>query len=159
MSRHLLHGACHCGRLALVFETDQAPAALTPRACDCRFCRKHGAAWVSDPVGALCITAREMDGWGEYRQGSGAARFLLCRDCGVLVAVIFAYQGRVYGAANATCLEDATTLGATVAASPQRLSPAEKVARWRQRWIPDVRLPFEDEDTDVQTPRTPEPES
>ena len=144
MTRAVLRGGCHCGRLGLAFETAQTAASLVPRACDCSFCRKHGAAWVSDPDGALTLTAREMDGWGEYRQGSETARFLLCRDCGVLVAVVFAHEGRVYGAANATCLEDAAMLGSTVAASPQRLSPMEKVARWQQLWIPDVHLPFED---------------
>jgi hypothetical protein len=144
MSRSTLRGGCHCGRLTLAFETAQAPATLVPRACDCSFCRKHGAAWVSDPAGTLAIAAREMDGWGEYRQGSERARFLLCHDCGVLVAVVFAQDGRVFGAVNAVCLEPADTLDAALPASPQRLSPGEKTTRWRQLWTPDVRLPFED---------------
>ena len=77
-----LHGRCHCGRLRVEFGTGQAPAKIVPRACDCSFCRKHGAAYVSDPPDAF-DPARGAHAMREYRQGSDTARFLMCSDCGV----------------------------------------------------------------------------
>lgn len=136
----VLHGGCHCGRLALAFTTALDPADVHPRACDCSFCQKHGATWVSDRGGRLEISTRDGSAAHAYRQGSDTARFLLCGQCGVLVAVVFDDAGQVYGAANATCLDDAG-FGQSVVASPQQLNPAEKVSRWRGLWIPDVVLP------------------
>ena len=74
-----------------------------------------------------------------YRQGSLAAQFLLCGDCGVLVAVVFEDGARTYAAVNARCLEVRDGFAPVVPASPQRLEPDEKTARWRQLWIADVR--------------------
>ena len=135
-----LPGGCHCGRLSVEFSTAQKPAALHPRACDCSFCRKHGAAWISDPAGALSVSARGAATLREYRQGSEAARFLLCAHCGVLVAVVYEQDARIHGAVNAGCLDGEPGLADAVPASPQRLSAEEKISRWLQVWVPDVVL-------------------
>ena len=128
-----LRGGCHCGKLGVAFSTVLAPEALQPRACDCAFCMKHGAAWLSDPAGALAIEATEAP--REYRQGSGNARFLLCGDCGVLVAVVNDEEP-LRGAVNARCLSGAPTFGEAVRVSPQALPAEDKRARWRQVWTP-----------------------
>jgi len=135
-----LPGSCHCGRLHVEFSTGQAPVSLVPRACDCSFCQKHGAAYISDPAGRLSISETDAGALREYRQGSNAAQFLICGHCGVLVAVIFRQGSRIYGAANAGCLDGDVGIGAPVAASPQTLSPDEKISRWLQMWVPDVVL-------------------
>lgn len=135
----IFHGSCHCRRLRIEFSTDRNPADFTPRACDCSFCRKHGAAYVSDPAGRLSITARQGV-LRKYRQGSDTADFLLCGQCGVLVAVSFEHDNRVYGAVNIGCLDGDTGFMAPAPASPQLLDADEKVSRWSQLWIPDVEL-------------------
>lgn len=134
-----LRGGCHCGGLNVEFSTALAPDAIAPRACDCSFCRKHGAAWVSDPAGRFTLTVRGEPPL-EYRQGSGTARFLLCRRCGVLVAVTHAHAERVYAAVNTTCLDGDPEFGAPLPVSPQKLGAEEKTARWRELWVPDVRI-------------------
>lgn len=133
-----LRGSCHCRRLRVEFSTGQEPASIVPRACDCSFCRKHGAAYISDPAGRMSVTENEPAATREYRQGSNAARFLLCGYCGVLVAVVFEYEARLYGIANAGCLDGQAGLANPVPASPQILSPQEKVSRWVKLWVPDV---------------------
>ncbi|NUS38310.1 MAG: aldehyde-activating protein [Lysobacter sp.] len=127
-----LRGGCHCGKLTVSFSATQAAGALHPRTCDCAFCTKHGAAWLSDPNGTLAIDASAV--LREYRQGSGSARFLLCGDCGVLAAVVDDAVP-LRGAVNARCLEG-ISLGEETRVSPQQLSPDEKRARWRQLWTP-----------------------
>lgn len=135
-----LHGSCHCGRLRVEFSTGLDAASIVPRACDCSFCQKHGAAYISDPAGRMSVTESEPGAMREYRQGSDAARFLLCGRCGVLVAVVFEHEARLYGVANAGCLDGRFVLANPVPASPQRLAPEEKVSRWVELWVPDVML-------------------
>jgi hypothetical protein len=135
-----LHGSCHCGCLGVEFSTAQNPAAISPRACDCSFCRKHGAAYISDPAGKLSVSEIAAGTMRKYRQGSDTARFLMCGHCGVLVAVVLEYDSRIYGAANVGCFDGETGLGDSVPASPQHLSPEEKVSRWVKLWVPDVVL-------------------
>ena len=113
---------------------------MKPRACDCSFCQKHGAAYVSDPAGRLCISVETADALRRYRQGSNAAEFLFCGHCGILVAVIFEHAAGTYGAVNARCLDAAARLGQSVSASPQQLSAGDKVDRWLRLWIPNVEL-------------------
>lgn len=135
-----LRGSCHCGRLRVEFSTDQDAASIVPRACDCSFCQKHGAAYISDPAGRMSIMESEPGATRVYRQGSNAAQFLLCSHCGVLVAVVLEHEARRYGVANAGCLDGHAGLASSVPASPQTLTPEEKLSRWVKLWVPDVVL-------------------
>jgi len=122
------HGGCHCGAVRFVLETQHPLPAFAPRACDCDFCTRHRAAWVSDAMGNLRIT-----GAGElrrYRQGSGQAEFLFCGNCGVLVAVTCTgSDGTLRGAANRNGFDERGLFAIDVTASPQQLAPDEKLAR------------------------------
>ncbi len=129
-------GGCHCGALRFEFSTRQSLAAFVPRACDCDFCTRHRAAWVSDAAGSLRIDA---DGarLRRYRQGSGQADFLLCAECGVLVAVMARTDdGRLLGAANRNAFDDRGAFGGETTVSPQQLGPEAKLSRWSQLWTP-----------------------
>lgn len=100
----------------------------------------HGAAYVSDPAGGLSISENEPGALRVYRQGSRRAQFLLCANCGVLVAVVMEEAARLYGAANAACMDGRQAFAPPVPVSPQLLGPAEKVSRWQQAWVADVLL-------------------
>jgi hypothetical protein len=133
----VLKGGCHCGKVRVELATSIRPADFRPRACDCSFCTKHGAAYVSDPAGRLRITGSAS--LTDYRQGSGTARMLLCRACGVLVAAVLEEDGRRYGTVNAQCLEG-VAFGAPQTVSPQKLEVGDKKARWTRLWTPDVEI-------------------
>ena len=66
-------GGCHCGNIGVELQLTRAPDSYSPRACGCDFCRKHGAAYVSDPDGALHMRIADPAQAGRYRQGSGQA--------------------------------------------------------------------------------------
>ncbi|RDZ29170.1 GFA family protein [Lysobacter silvisoli] len=135
---NLLPGGCHCGAVRLEFATALTPQDTAPRACDCDFCRKHGAAYVSDPTGRLRIRVADAAGLLAYRQGSEAALFRLCARCGVLVAVTYEQDGRLYAAVNATALDRRDAFLPAVDASPQLLSREQKIERWTRLWVGDV---------------------
>lgn len=129
-------GGCHCGAVRWTFATRQALGQFAPRACDCDFCRRHGAAWVSDAQGLLHVHGDEAR-LRRYRQGSGQAEFLSCAECGVLVAVVCNDEsGVLRGAVNRNAFDERHLLGAEVVASPRRLEPAAKLSRWSQLWTP-----------------------
>ncbi len=133
-----LTGSCHCGTIEITIGLPKPPADYRPRACDCSFCTKHGAAYVSDPAGRLGIVVNERGQAHEYSQGSGSARMLLCRKCGVQMAGLYRDGPRLFAAINVRMIDGAATFGDSQAASPRKLSPAEKVARWKSLWFADV---------------------
>lgn len=134
-----LAGGCHCSNISVSVELTRAASSYSPRACDCELCRRHGAAWVSDPQGSLLIHVRDQRDTGRYRQGAGIAEMLLCRNCGVLVAAL--WQGpHLLGVVNANALEARDTLAAAEPVSPKSLSAEAKMNRWQKIWFADVRL-------------------
>jgi hypothetical protein len=134
-----LGGGCHCGNIAVSVELTRAPGTYHPRACDCDFCRKHGAAWVSDPRGSLLIQLREERDVGRYTQGAGIAEMILCRTCGVLIAALWR-EPRLYGVVNASVLDARDAFAAVQAVAPKELPPDEKRKRWQSLWFSEVTL-------------------
>ena len=132
-----LEGGCHCGNITVRVELERPPAAYAPRACDCEFCRKHGAAWVSDPQGSLLFQIRDEADAGRYAQGDRLAEMLLCRNCGVLVSALWREQ-RLYGVVNANALAQRGAFADTKPVSPRTLSADAKRSRWQSVWFANV---------------------
>jgi hypothetical protein len=137
MSAERLTGGCHCGNISVAVELTRAPDTYHPRACDCDFCRRHGAAWVSDPQGSLLIRIADERDASRYLQGAGIAEMLLCRRCGVLVAALWPGQ-RLHGVVNATALAAREAFAAAQPVSPKQLSPEQKTSRWQSLWFANV---------------------
>jgi hypothetical protein len=134
-----LAGGCHCGNIALSVKLTRDPGTYSPRACDCEFCRKHGAGWVSDPQGSLSIRIRDERDAGRYCQGDRLAEMLLCRRCGVLVGATWREQ-RLYGVVNVSALDERAAFAAAQPVSPRTLAAEAKTSRWQSIWFADVTL-------------------
>lgn len=139
---HSLSGGCHCGNLEVTIELSAPSGTFSPRACDCDFCVKHGAAYISDPKGSLRIRIKDKDQVSIYRQGSGTAEFLICRNCGVLVSVIYQSEGRVFGTVNVSALDRTAHFGERTVVSPKVLPANEKTERWKNLWFGQVTLEY-----------------
>lgn len=133
-------GSCHCGNICLAMYLAGDPSAYTPRACDCDFCHKHAAAYLSDPEGKLAITIKDRNYAGRYRQGSSTAEFLLCTRCGVLIGVCYATDEKLYGAVNVKTLDEPGLFGAETSVSPKLLGTSDKIARWKAAWFANVSI-------------------
>lgn len=133
-----LSGGCHCGRLAMDIQLSREPGTFRPRACDCNFCRLHGAAYISDPEGSIRFRIKDKQALTTYQQGSKQAEFLLCGHCGVVLGVLYRDAGRLYAAANANAVDAAAGFGLDQPMSPQALSAEEKARRWRDLWFSRV---------------------
>lgn len=135
-----LNGKCYCGNIHLTVTLSREPSAVNPRACDCDFCQKHGAAYVSDPRGSLDIRIGDEREVSRLQQGSETADMLLCRRCGVLVAALYRDADRLFGTLNVKALDCRAAFGAQVPVSPKSLAAEEKTKRWRDLWFQDVRV-------------------
>jgi hypothetical protein len=133
-----LSGGCHCGNIQMELELARTPETYNPRACDCDFCTKHSATYLSDPKGSLVIRIKDESHVGRYRQGSGQAEFLICTNCGVLVGVLYQSEGRLYGAANAKAIQGGKGFGPEQPVSPKTLSADAKASRWLDVWFSRV---------------------
>lgn len=71
-------GGCHCGRVA--FEVEGEPERLVE--CNCSVCVAKGFLhWIVDRARFQLLTPWEE--LAEYRFGTGVARHLFCRTCGI----------------------------------------------------------------------------
>ena len=133
-------GGCYCGNIRLTVSLSRDLSTYTPRACDCDFCRKHAAAYVSDPAGSLHIRVTDERELSRFRQGSNTAEMLLCRQCGVLVGALYKEADGLFGTVNAQALESRASFGVEQSVSPKALAADRKVQRWREIWFPRVVL-------------------
>ena len=129
-------GGCHCGALRIVFSTRKDPATLPLHACQCSFCRKHGARSVADPEGLLSLKLVEPEQVNRYRFGLQTADFYLCNRCGVYVAAVSRSDpGTAMAIVSALDDRDAFTMPAEPATYDQE-SADDRRARRAHSWTP-----------------------
>lgn len=122
-------GACHCGALEFSFETAVAPRHWPVQACQCAFCRGHGAATSADPKGTVRFNYAYPDRLRRYRFALRTADYLVCRECGMyLGAVMMTGVGAV-----------ATVNVHTLRERPRSLSPAQPVTGYRNESLEERR--------------------
>jgi hypothetical protein len=137
---HKLNGQCHCGNINLDMRLSLPSSSIQVRVCDCDFCRKHGAGFISDVHGSLLIRTKDASQLGKYQQGNSVADFLFCKKCGVFVAVTYQSDGHLYSAVNFKTISEDVIFGDAIPVSPKLLSVSEKIDRWKNNWFCDVSI-------------------
>ncbi len=132
-------GACYCGAISHVYSTELPVSSWSLRACQCAFCRAHGATSASDPGGTLVFGFAEPEEVNRYRFARKTADFLICRRCGIYIRAIIATVNGAYGIANLNALlQTLDGLGEPEAACYDAESFAGRVRRREDRWTPVV---------------------
>lgn len=72
-------GGCHCGRVRFTVRFPDPPELLD---CNCSVCSKTGFLHLIAGGGDFTLL-RGADELAEYRFGTGTARHLFCRHCGI----------------------------------------------------------------------------
>jgi len=127
-------GSCHCGDLAVEYQTALEPADWPLRECQCSFCRKHAMLSTSDPNGEVRLLVQSPESLRRYRFATGVTDFLICARCGVYVGATVKNDG--WMVLNGRAMSCASDLLAR-AAEPRvfdRESADERVARRVQMW-------------------------
>ncbi len=135
-------GRCHCSALGYTYRPSQPPSRWSVRACQCRFCRAHGALSTSDPAGSLAFEVNDPARLVRYRFGLRTADFLLCSECGVYVGAVLEDGSAAFGIINTRTLEpQPDDMAAVGAISYEGEDEAGRAARRVQRWTPVSRWP------------------
>lgn len=137
MPRRAYEGSCHCGALEFTFETAVVPRQWELRACQCSFCRGHGAISASDPKGLVQFRYVHPEHLRRYRFGLRTADFLVCKECGTYVGAVMITGAGNVAIVNVNALKEAPrTLGKPKRADYKGESLEERRARRRERWTP-----------------------
>lgn len=128
---------CHCGALTARYQTAKTPAEWSIRACQCSFCRAHGAVSTSDPAGTLRFSCSPPDLLQRYRFETGSADFLICRGCGVYLGAQTTRDGKRFGVLNVlTVIPAPAGLPATVPMTYDGETDDARLSRRKGRWTP-----------------------
>lgn len=133
-----LAGHCHCGAIRVELEPGRPVGDLALRACQCGFCRRHGARTTSDPKSVLHIEAAP-GALERYRFGRRVAEILLCADCGCYIASTIEADGRLLATLNVTGVDLPAFAGRV--AEPAHYddeTDEARLARRKARWTPTV---------------------
>jgi len=125
-----------------VLETEQDPRELPLRACDCSFCRRHGARTTSDPAGRARVGIEDPSLVSRYVFGLRTAEMVVCARCGVYCAAMMREGDKAWAVLNANLFRDAAP---AFDRPPHSMSyegetADERIARRKRLWTP-VELP------------------
>jgi hypothetical protein len=132
-------GSCHCGEIGFRYHTAQPPGEWSIRACQCSFCRAHGALSTSDPAGKIEFRGSGTGALSRYRFGLHVTEFLLCRKCGVYIGAVMEAPNGVFGIINVNALRpQPTTIAGTMPMEYGSESAEQRMSRREKRWSPVV---------------------
>lgn len=130
-------GGCHCGAIGVELHIDGAPEQMILGACQCSFCRKHNARAFSHPRAAVALTAHAPNQVQHYAFGLHTAQQILCRRCGVYIAMLLRDGADLYSVLNIDTLKARAEFTGPL---EPRVYDAEdagaRIARRKARWTP-----------------------
>jgi len=130
-------GACHCGAIEFSYETRLSPRSWSVRACQCGFCRAHGALTTSDPAGTVRFRYVYPDRLRRYRFGLRTADYLVCRECGTWIGAVMMTGAGAVALVNVNALRERPRGLATAKVTNYRDESLEqRRARRRANWTP-----------------------
>lgn len=129
-----LAGQCHCGNIQYRIETPLPAEQITARACDCSFCRLHGAKNWSDPDGRAVITISDEALLTRYLFALKTSEFLICRQCGAYAAAVLNGEDGLRATLNLrlTGMRDIAEQSISFGGE----TTADRVARRQRVWMP-----------------------
>jgi hypothetical protein len=135
--RYSHEGRCHCGAIAIVLRTTRPAEDQVLGACQCGFCRKHNARAFSDPRASVTIAVHEPEQLQRYAFGLRTAEALICRRCGVYVAMVLTDGDRAWSTINIDVLDERLSFNRPAEARDFSAEDvASRTARRKERWCP-----------------------
>ncbi len=135
-SEYTIEGSCHCGAIGFTLRTAQPPELWIVRACQCGFCRSHGARTFADPGGWVSFAVQDSSKLNRYRFGLKTADFLVCSACGVYLASVLTSPHGQFATVNINTLCEPVMVADAQPVSYEGESIEERQARRERRWTP-----------------------
>jgi hypothetical protein len=133
---YAFEGSCHCGAVAFTFRTSQLPERWSVRACQCSFCRAHGARTTTDANASVTFQVADPSKLSRYRFGTRSTDFLLCSDCGVYVAAVLTSSSGQFATLNINTIRTPLNAPQAQVVSYDGESVQQRRTRREQRWTP-----------------------
>ncbi len=127
-------GQCHCDNLQFRLTTELTVDDLSVRACQCSFCRSHGAKCTSDFNGSVQFLVQDWNNLNCYQFGAKTADFLICKICGVYLAAVTTIDGNQWATVNLNTTELRDRPAIPVSYDDE--TKQERLERRSQRWTP-----------------------
>jgi hypothetical protein len=105
-------------------------------ACQCSFCRGHGARTTTDPNGSVTFRITDPSKLKRYRFGTQSSDFLVCGECGVYVAALLSSSRGQFATLNINTIQAPLNTPEPQPVSYDGESVAQRQARREQRWTP-----------------------
>lgn len=131
---HQIYGVCHCKNLSFELSTEIDPNTIQARACDCSFCRLHGAMTWSDPQGKATIRIGNEQQLQKYRFALGTADFYICRVCGTYLGAVLSDEDGAWSTVNLRLTGLPLRNEQTVNYASEDVSG--RIARRKRAWTP-----------------------
>ena len=132
-------GNCHCGAVRLTLHFDKNAGDITPKACDCDFCYKHGAQYVSDPKGRVEVQCADYELLTSYGSPGKLTRYLFCNRCGNLIGSEFSADGYHFMIVNGRMLNEFDHFPEPDNVHADTRALSEQIVHWQQHWFQDVK--------------------
>jgi hypothetical protein len=94
------------GQIRVELTSERRPSDQVLSACQCSFCRKHNATTFSDPKSHVTLIATDPRQLQRYSFGLRTSDQIICRRCGVYVAMTLVDEGQVWSVINVDTLDD-----------------------------------------------------
>jgi len=134
-------GSCFCGNIKFELKTLKQAQDFAIRRCQCSFCTKTGARYISDPKGELIVHLKDENRVNLIQFGTKTADFAACLECGAIPLAISNIDGQVYGIININALDEAANFNRhAIAMDYDDESKEQRLARRKQNWIGAVRF-------------------
>lgn len=134
-------GGCHCGNIRYRLECSDPSSEWSLRVCQCAFCKKLGAAYVSGS--ALEITVLYASLIDRYQFATKTAEFIRCGKCGIMPVVTDTTGAQLLGIVNVRTLDEVDFAASQF--EPMDYdgeSETERAARRADRWTTNTTLNF-----------------
>jgi hypothetical protein len=132
----VFEGSCHCGAIGFAFRASRNPSSWPIRACQCSFCRSHGARTTSDPAGSVSFRFGDESQLQRYQFGRRTADFMICRTCGVYVAAVLTATSGRFATVNINALDERLDTPAATPISYEGESTEQRQHRRERSWTP-----------------------
>ena len=136
MSSSAYTGSCHCGAIGYSYRSARAIADWSVRACQCSFCRAHGAWCTSDSAGSLQLAHQDSRQLQRYRFALRTADFLICRVCGSYIGAMIQTRLGEFATINVRALDCSDNFSTAESITYDAEDYTDRVARREQHWTP-----------------------
>ena len=133
---HTYQGRCHCGAIGFELRSARAPDQWTVRACQCSFCRAHGARTTSDTEASVRCIVQDEFRLNRYRFASKSTDSYVCRNCGAYVASVIDSPRDRLATLNVNVIFPVVDVPAAAHITYDGETPVQKRARREQLWTP-----------------------